>query len=88
MTNTADTYLEKLKAWSFPLCPLGEDHSDNQLNKICVDARCKRSDVLAAQCVICEEFNLHAQQGHLTKPLKLMLKDLLRSCAEGTGNTH
>ena len=82
-----DQLQEKLKNWNFPLCTLGEDHSDNQLNKICIDSRCgKKAETFSPLCVICEEFNVHNQQAHLTKPLKLILKDILRNCHDPTAS--
>ena len=75
--QTNNPLVQQLKGWVFPFCDLGGEHGENQLNKICLDERCREGGfMLDPHCVICEEVNIHNQMEHKTKPLKMILRDL------------
>ncbi|EAR95955.2 hypothetical protein TTHERM_00125210 (macronuclear) [Tetrahymena thermophila SB210] len=81
-TEEVQVLEEKLKSYQFPYCSKGGDHTAHQLNKFCIDTKCRKDQILEPHCIICEEYRTHNTPTHVTKPLKLAIRDLITQVCE------
>ncbi|KAL4474684.1 hypothetical protein ABPG72_002277 [Tetrahymena utriculariae] len=75
-----EEFQQRISKISFINCERSASHSGSQLNMLCVDKECIgiEGQYLSLMCDKCVEENMHKKQGHVQKPFKNVMQELVK----------